>query len=169
MNRITQRLLVFFAIPAMFVILSGGCRKSLNEFSFSYSMESVNYYKTAVSFYGNKTWKIETHNYYMDNHAGKREPAIREGTLTEEEYKTLKTLLTKCNFSKVEDSYGFDKDAGEYIDDLLIYQVHFQTPEKNKFISIRALGNHTYPLPFINLLIYVNTFLEEHKEFARED
>jgi hypothetical protein len=157
-----KRILAISAIPAAFVILFAGCRNSLKEFSFSYSMESVDYYKTSVSFDSNKTYKIETHNYYMDNHAGKREPVIREGTLTEEEYKTLETLLAKCNLFKMKDSYGFDKEADKYMGDIM-YQVHFQTPGESKFISIRAIGDHTFPLPFIDLLKYINTFLAGHK------
>jgi hypothetical protein len=157
-----KRILVVSAISALFAVLLAGCGNRLKEFSFSYSMESVNYYKAAVSFDSNKTYKIEIHNYYMDNHAGEQAPVIREGTLTDEEYKTLETLLSKCNFSKMNDSYGFDQETDELIGDIM-YQVSFQTPRKGKFISIRNISDHTFPLPFIDLLGYINTFLAEHK------
>jgi hypothetical protein len=157
-----KRILVIAAISVAFVVLSAGCRNSPKEFSFSYSMESVDYYKVTTSFDSNKTYKIEIHNYYMDNHAGKREPVIREGTLTEEEYKQLETLLAKCNLFKMKDSYGFDKEADEYIGDIM-YQLYYQIPGKGKFISIRTISDHSFPLSFINLLEYINTFLAEHK------
>jgi hypothetical protein len=162
MDSMIKRILVISAIPAIFVVLLAGCGNRLKEFTFSYSMESVNHYKATVSFDSNKTYKIEVHNYYMDNHAGKQAPVVKEGTLTEEEYKTLETLLAKCNFFKMNDSYGFDRDADEYIGDIM-YQVYFQTPRKDKFISIRNISDHTFPLPFVDLLGYINTFLAEHK------
>ncbi|MDR1203699.1 MAG: hypothetical protein LBL58_18985 [Tannerellaceae bacterium] len=162
MDRMIKHILVISTISAAFVVLLAGCRKSLKEFSFSYSIESVDNYKTIVSFNSNKTYKIEIYNYYMDNHAGKREPVIKEGTLTEEEYKTVEMLLTKCNLFKMNDSYGFDQEADEYIGDV-ICQIHFQTPKKGKFISIRNIDNHTFPVSFVNLLGYTNTFLSKHK------
>jgi hypothetical protein len=158
----TKRILFISAVAALFAVLQTGCGNRLKEFSFSYSMESVNYYKVAVSFDSNKAWKIEIHNYYMDNHSGQQAPAIREGTLTAEEYRTLTGLLAKCRFAKMQDAYGFDRDADEYAGDIM-YQVSFQTPGESKFISIRNISDHTFPLPFIDLLKYVNTFLAEHK------
>jgi hypothetical protein len=161
MDKMIKRILVTVAVSAAFVVLSG-CRNNLKDFSFGYNMESVDHYKAAVSFDSDKTYKIEIHNYSMDNHTGKQTPVIKEGTLTEEEYQTLKALLANCNFFKMKDSYGFDKEADEFISDIM-YQVYFQTPGKGKFISIRTISEHTFPLPFIELLNYTNTFLSEHK------
>jgi len=154
-------MIVISTISTALVVLFAGCRKNLKEFSFSYSMESVENYKTVVSFDSKQTYKIETYNYYMDNHADKREPIIKEGTLTDEEYKTIKKLLTACNFSKMKDSYGFDKEPDESIGDIM-YQIYFQTPEEGKFISIRSADSNKFPASFIELLKYINTFLSQH-------
>lgn len=162
MNRAIKRMIVISTISAALVILFAGCKRSLKEFSFSYSMESVDNYKTIVSFDSNKTYKIEKYNYYMDRHAGKPKPIIIEGGLTEEEYKTIKKLLVKCNLFKLNDSYGFDQEINEDLGDIM-YQIHFQTPKKSKFISIRNVDNNKFPPSFINLLGYINTFLSEHK------
>jgi uncharacterized protein YihD (DUF1040 family) len=157
------------AIWAIFVLLFAGCRKNLEEFTFRYTMESTGFYKTIVSFDSNRTYKVESYNYYMDNHAGKQDPNVREGKLSEQEYKTLEKLLSRCNFSKLKDSYGFDGKTDGFMDDLLIYQVHFQTPEERKFISIRSLAEHKYPLAFIELLIYSNDFLDRYSTFPERN
>jgi hypothetical protein len=154
-------MIIISIISAALVVLFAGCRKNLKEFSFSYSMESVEHFKTSVSFDSNKTYKIETHNYYMDNHANKREPIIQEGELTDEEFKTLTKSLAKCNFFKMADSYGFDKDPDDLGD--IMYQIYFKTPEKEKFISIRHRADNKFPASFINVLNYINTFFSKHK------
>lgn len=100
--------ITLFAI--LLVLLSAcftGCKKELKDFSFSYSMESVDNYKLMVLFDSDKTFRIEEYNYYMDNFAKKRDPKIMEGTLTDEEFASLKPILQKCNFFKMKDSYGF--------------------------------------------------------------
>ena len=70
-----------------------GCKKELKDFSFSYSMESVDNYKLMVLFDSDKTFRIEEYNYYMDNFAKKRDPKIMEGILTDEEFASLKPIL----------------------------------------------------------------------------
>ena len=56
-------------------------KKELKDFSFSYSMESVDNYKLMVLFDSDKTFRIEEYNYYMDNFAKKRDPKIMEGDI----------------------------------------------------------------------------------------
>jgi hypothetical protein len=150
------------AITTVFAALFAGCGDSLQEFTFTYSSESAGSYKTSVSFDSRQAYRIEIYNYYMDNHAGKHRPIVKEGTLTDEEYKTLKKLLSKCNLFKMDDAYGFGRENDEFAGDIM-HQMHFQTPQKNKFISIRHITEHTYPLSFVNLWVYANTFLSEHK------
>ena len=99
-------------------------------------MESVDNYKLMVLFDSDKTFRIEEYNYYMDNFAKKRDPKIMEGTLTDEEFASLKPILQKCNFFKMKDSYGFEEETNRDLGDIM-YQVSFTTEGKEKFISIR--------------------------------
>jgi hypothetical protein len=152
-----------FFIPALFTALTmfGGCRKSLNDFTFNYSMESVNNYKLMFTLSSDKTYKIEEHNYFIDNHSNKQEPVVREGSLTDEEYGEALKYLSACDFFKMKDSYGFDKDPAQGLSNIL-YQIAFHTEGKEKYVSIRNSEDNRYPASFISLLRYVSNFLKEH-------
>jgi hypothetical protein len=143
------------------LVLFAGCRKNLSNFTFIYSMESVNNYKLTLSFNSDKTYKMEEHNYFMDNHANRRAPVIREGVLTDGEYSEVVRHLSACNFFKMKDSYGFEKEADRDLGDIM-YQVTFITDGKEKYISIRNSDDNRFPSSFINLLKHINTFLREH-------
>jgi hypothetical protein len=144
------------------LMLCAGCRKNLTEFTFIYSMESVNNYKLLLTFKGDKTYKIEEYNYFLDNHAKRQAPIIRESVLTEEEYNEVVNHLSACNFFKMKDSYGFEKEADPELSDVM-YQITFITDGKEKYISIRNSDDNLFPSSFINLLKHINTFLREHK------
>ena len=92
------RITLFATLLVLLSACFTGCKKELKDFSFSYSMESVDNYKLMVLFDSDKTFRIEEYNYYMDNFAKKRDPKIMEGTLTDEEFASLKPILQKCNF-----------------------------------------------------------------------
>lgn len=139
-----------------------GCKKELKDFSFSYSMESVDNYKLMVTFGSDKTFRVEEYNYYMDNFAKKRNPKFLDGTLSDEEYATLEPLLRKCNFFKMKDSYGFEKAADNGLGDIM-YQVSFTTEGKEKFISIRNSDTSQFSPSFVKLIGFINSFLNEHK------
>jgi len=156
-----KNMIVISTVSAALVLLFTGCRKKLKDFSFSYSMESVNNYKVVVSFDSNKTYKMEKYNYFMDNHANTRKPVIKEGTLTDDEYKTIRNLLSKANLFKMKDSYGFEKEPDDVMGDI-IYQIHFHTKGKDKYISMRHSEGIKYPSSFLNLLAYINTFIQDH-------
>lgn len=87
------RITLFATLLVLLSACFTGCKKELKDFSFSYSMESVDNYKLMVLFDSDKTFRIEEYNYYMDNFAKKRDPKIMEGTLTDEEFASLKPIL----------------------------------------------------------------------------
>ena len=95
------RITLFATLLVLLSAYFTGCKKELKDFSFSYSMESVDNYKLMVLFDSDKTFRIEEYNYYMDNFAKKRDPKIMEGILTDEEFASLKPILQKCNFFKM--------------------------------------------------------------------
>lgn len=125
-------------------------------------MESVDNYKLQISFNSNKTYRIEEYSYFMDNSEKKRAPNIKEGVLTEEEYTAIQELLQKCNFFKMKDSYGFDKEINRDLGDVM-YQVSFTSEGKEKFISIRDSDTSQFSGSFVKLIGYINTFLNTHK------
>ncbi|MDR1557259.1 MAG: hypothetical protein LBS88_09565 [Tannerellaceae bacterium] len=152
-----------YIIPMLLaaLIVFAGCRKSLKDFTFYYSMESVNNYKLMFSLRSDKTYKIEEHNYFIDNHSDIQAPVIREGTLTDEEYKEAVKYLSACDFFRMNDSYGFDKEVNQDLGDIM-YQIAFHTEGKEKYISIRNSDDNRFPSSFIELLRYISHFLKEH-------
>jgi hypothetical protein len=155
-----KKQIAFISLILAALLLSGGCRKSLKDFSFYYSVESVNNHKLAFSLSSNKTYKIEEYNYFMDNHANRKAPVIQEGTLTDEEYEEAVKHLSACNFFEMKDSYGFDKETA--YDGNIIYQITFSTQGREKYISIRNNDDNLFPATFIDLLKYVSNFLKNH-------
>ena len=156
----------FTLFASLFLVLSiclTSCKKELKDFSFSYSMETVANYKLAVSFKSDKTFRLEEYNYYMDNMDGIRRPKIVEGTLSDQEYDTLKPLLTDCDFFAMEDSYGFEKEAHPIFSNIM-YQISFSTENREKYISIRNTNIKEFSSSFLNVLDFINTFLNDHKD-----
>ena len=145
------RITLFATLLVLLSACFTGCKKELKDFSFSYSMESVDNYKL-----------MEEYNYYMDNFAKKRDPKVMEGTLTDEEFASLKPILQKCNFFKMKDSYGFEEETNRDLGDIM-YQVSFTTEGKEKFISIRNSDTGQFSASFVKLIGFINTFLNNHK------
>jgi hypothetical protein len=154
-----KKIIVFILMVPLTAILLNGCRKGLEDFTFSYSMESVNNYKLICSFRSDKTYKIEEYNYFMDNHAGVRDPHILEGVLEEGEYGKVTEHLSACNFYAMKDAYGFEKEADSALGDIL-YQISFTSGGKSKHISIRSSDGNRFPAPFIDLLKYISDFIK---------
>ena len=141
------RITLFATLLVLLSACFTGCKKELKDFSFSDS---------------DKTFRIEEYNYYMDNFAKKRDPKIMEGTLTDEEFASLKPILQKCNFFKMKDSYGFEEETNRDLGDIM-YQVSFTTEGKEKFISIRNSDTGQFSASFVKLIGFINTFLNNHK------
>ena len=153
-----KRMILISTISAALIVIFAGCKKNLKDFSFSYSMESMGSYKTTFSIDSDKNYKIETHNYFMDNRSAKRAPIIKEGTLTDEEYETMKKMLEKCNFFKMKDSYGFEEEPSDSTADIM-YQIQFQTSGKTKYISFRNTDKTKFPASFVKLISHIGTFM----------
>ena len=143
-----------------FKIWSFHCNKSISIGTRPQDLSSgLRPMQHSISF---KTFRIEEYNYYMDNFAKKRDPKIMEGTLTDEEFASLKPILQKCNFFKMKDSYGFEEETNRDLGDIM-YQVSFTTEGKEKFISIRNSDTGQFSASFVKLIGFINTFLNNHK------
>lgn len=57
------RITLFTTLLVLLSACFTGCKKELKDFSFSYSMESVDNYKLMVLFDSDKTFRIEEYNY----------------------------------------------------------------------------------------------------------
>ncbi len=152
-------------ILSVILIFLSGCsnKKELEEFSFTYSMESVDNYKMVVTFDSDQNYKLEEFNYFFDNMANKKDPKISEGKLTDKEFEEIQKLLSKSKLFEMEDSYGFDKEYNRDLGDIM-YQISFSTKDKDKFISIRSAENQQFSSEFMNLIGYINSFMNSHKK-----
>lgn len=141
-----------------------GCesKKELKDFSFTYSMESVDNYKMVVTFDSKKNYKLEEYNYFFDNFAKKKEPHIKKGVLTDKELKKINALLVDSKLFEMKDSYGFEKEYDRSLGDIM-YQISFSSEGKDKYISIRTTDDQKFSAGFIDLIGYINTFINAHK------
>ena len=156
------RITLLTSLLILFSLTFNSCKKELKDFSFSYSMESVDSYKLVLQFNDDQTFRLEEYNFYMDNMEKKRDPKIVEGKLTEDEFKALKPLLANCDFFDMKDSYGFEKEPDPVFSDI-IYQISFSTEGKEKYISIRNTKTSEFSSSFIEVLDYIKVFLKNHK------
>ena len=153
---------VIKSLSCAILLFMTGCREQKPiDFSFRYTMESVNNYKMILIFGSDKSYTIEEHNYFMDNHAGTYNPVVRQGTLTDSELEEIRTLLTACRFFKMKDAYGFDVPDNTTLGNI-IYQIDYVADGKEKMISIRSSPLLQLPKSYSELLIYISLFLKNH-------
>lgn len=152
--------ITLFIILSFFLLMSTSCKKELNDFSFSYTTESVGNYKQVVSFDSDKNYKIVVENYYQFNFTNKYEPIIIEGTLTDDEFAQVKSALGDVNFFGMDDSYGFDKEEDELFAGIM-YTIYFKSEGKDKYISIRNTPANKLPSSYHNLVKSINDFVSD--------
>lgn len=152
--------LIAGSLLLLLCLLCPGCRQSLDDFTFSYTVESVNNYKFVLTFQSDSTYLLEKYNYYMDNFEGKRRPVVRKGRLTAGEFESLKQKLKESNLFSMKDAYGFEEnEAPESTSSAILYQVYIQAGGKEKFVTCKESAR--LPASFIQLLQFVNTFLSD--------
>ncbi|MDR1407635.1 MAG: hypothetical protein LBJ23_06275 [Tannerella sp.] len=140
------------------ILVPAGCRdRKPVDFSFRYSMESVNNYKLTLTFNSDKTYEIGEYNYLTDAQA----PVVRKGALTDTELEQIRTLLAGCRFFAMKDAYGFDVPAEERFENIL-YQVHYVADGKEKMISIRAAPHTKLPQSYHELLKFIGLFIKKY-------
>jgi len=149
-----------FSLVLLFVVV--GCRDHKpTDFSFRYSMESVNNYKMVLTFGSDKSYSIEEHNYFMDSHTNRYAPVVHKGTLTDVELEEFRTLLAGCRLFAMKDSYGFDDATNDALSNI-IYQIDYVADGKEKMISIRSSSRIKLPQSYPYLLSRINLFLKKH-------
>lgn len=139
------------------------CNNKSADFSFTFTMESVDNYKVALTVKSDKTYMIEEINYFHDNYAKKRDPKMVEGIFSEEEFEIVWEKIFDAGLFKMEDTYGFKNGKPDDFGNIM-YQIYFGTGGKEKYISISYDKNNVYPLSFIELFNYLNEFISENRK-----
>ncbi len=138
------------------------CQKGLEDYTFTYSMESPGNYKIQVYFDDEGHYKVERFNYFMDNMANRQAPKILEGELTDEELARVTEVLTEADLFAMEDSYGFEEVAdSKNLGDVLT-QIYMKSGSQEKYISIRNMLSETFPMGYIELVNFINQFCVDH-------
>ena len=143
------------------IVTMTGCRQKteFKEFSFMYTVESTASYQLSVTFDSDRNFRIERHNFLMDNHNRRHAPQIKQGTLTDEEYARLKKAVEESQLFTMEDSYGFEEESNYPV----MYQISLTADGREKFVSIRHHAEARYPQSFIELIDQINVLVKDHR------
>ena len=150
----------FFVVMMLCCCFS--CQTKLDDFVFTYSLESPGNYKIQVSFDDQKNYKVERYNYFMDNFARRRDPKILEGTLSDGEFEQVRAVLGEARIFDMKDSYGFEKEVSSKDMGEVLTQVYLKSEGKEKYISIRDMMNEKFPQGYIKLVKFINQFCVDH-------
>lgn len=148
----------------MFVLcLFTGCTSSpkLNEFTFNYTLESVNVYKAEITIKSDKSFKIVKNNLFMNRVQDAKPVYTYEGTLTDKDFDRIKSLIEKTNLFSMNDAYGFTDESIKNREDLLV-QLMLNADGKEKYISIRDNKLNNFDRNFSNLVKYMNDFITRY-------
>ena len=146
-------------LATLFSIVFIGCTptSTMNDFTYTYSMENVNNFKIEFQLNSDSTFKITQFNFFFDNFEKSKKPVSTEGTLNSEEFFKLKKLIEQSNIDEMKDSYGFDNKTAEESD--IMYMIELKQGEESKFVSINANDITTFPKKFTELISYTNTII----------
>ncbi len=156
-------MLAKFGMCLIILLIAFGCSNlnPLDEFTFSFSVESVNNYKTELLINKDSTYKISKYNYFFDNFEGKRKPLHIEGRLTSRQFNTIQQLLTKSRLFKMKDDYGFNEEKNSSALTDVIWQISLHTPENQKFITIKPSRKLQFSKPFLELIDFSDDLINE--------
>lgn len=148
----------FILIATLFVITTScTTRNTMDDFTYTYSMENPNNFKIELQLNSDSTFKITQYNFFFDNYEGAMKPISSEGILNCEEFSTFKNLLQKSNINEMNDSYGFD-DKSEAETDIL-YMIELKQNGISKYVTINAIEAKIFPENLSELISYTNTII----------
>ena len=153
-----KKYLLLFFITA----LLNGCSPEPKEFSYTFTMESVDAYKISLTIDHNKQYTIEEQQVLFDRRSNSYNPKIKKGTINEEEFKQFIKLLTKSNLYNMKDSYGFEDEEDQALHDVLYYII-YKADNKEKYITIRLDKSTKFPASFTKLIEFTNQFANKNK------
>ena len=145
------------------MLLLAGCQTKPEDFSLTYTMETVGNYKSSIEIGKDKSYRIRQQNLFFDVHAGKERINTSEGQLTDEEYALLSELVAGSRLFKMKNEYGFNQTPNPNNPlEGLVYQITYTKGKKTKYISIRLDPNDIYSENFIQLLRFLSNFVSHH-------
>lgn len=144
-------------------ILLVGCHSEPKEFTYTFTMESADAYKLSLTIDQNKRYTLQEQYIFFDRRANQANPKLKEGSLSEEEFSEFKKQLSESKLFNMQDSYGFDKEEDQAIHDVL-YHIIYKADGKEKFISIQLDDSNQFPLAFVKLIEWTNSFISQYKE-----
>ena len=150
--------LFLFIIIAIFT----GCNSEPKEFSYTFTMESVDAYKISLTIDHNKQYTIEEQQMFFYNRSNSNNSKIKTGVINDEEFNEFKLLLSSCNLYKMKDSYGFEDEKDQALHDVLYYII-YKADNKEKFITVRLDKSTKFPASFIQLIDFTNNFMNKNK------
>ena len=152
-----KKLLLFFITT-----LLTGCSSEPKEFSYTFTMESVDAYKISLTIDHNKQYTIEEQQVFFDRRSNSYNPIIKKGVLNEDDFIKFNKLLSSCNLYKMKDSYGFEDEKDQALHDVLYYII-YKADNKEKYITIRLDKSTKFPASFTQLIDFTNNFMNKNK------
>lgn len=150
----------------LFVSCFIGCDHSsgLKDFTYIYSMESINNFKVEFQLNPDSTYQIGRYNYFFDKYEGKARPLFKDGKLTRDEFDMFGKLIAGSKLEKMNDSYGFDRSGDA--DNSIVYMIELKQNEKSKFVSVNAGTDEHLPDNFNRLVAFTGKFISDKMEIA---
>lgn len=141
-----------------------GCGNSsgLKDFTYRYSMESINNFKVEFQLNSDSTYRIGRYNYFFDKYEGKARPQYKEGKLTKDEFDMFGKLIAGSKLEKMDDAYGFDREGDD--NNVIVYMVELKQDEKSKFVSVNSGTDEHLPDGFNRLIAFTGEFISDKME-----
>lgn len=141
-----------------------GCNPEPKNFSLTFTMESVDAYKLVFTTDQSGHYTIQEQYILFERRSNSnKRPEVKEGIMNEADIETLKKLIAQSKLFKMKEAYGFDKEEDQALNDV-IYHIHYSADGKEKYISLRLDDSNQFPLPFAQLIEFLNLFINEHKK-----
>lgn len=158
------------ALALSFILLVSGCNqnKSIEEFTYKFSMESIGNFKSEISVNPDLSFTVFQTNQFFDKFDGTYRPININGTLSDDEYNNLKSLLEKARIQKMKDSYGFGENESNS-DKTILYNIELEHDDIHKYITINLKADHQFSSKFIELIEYTNKLIESKIENRPEN
>lgn len=150
---------VFLGILCVFCLVGCGNSSDLQDFTYTYSMESIHHFKVEFQLNPDSTYKIGRYNYFFDKYEGRARPLYKEGKLTWDEFDTFRELITGSRLEKMKDAYGFDQNGNT--DNSIVYILELKQGGKSKFVSVNAGANERFSTHFTRLIEFTGNFIND--------
>lgn len=152
---------VKLSIWVLFLIFLMGCNEDtgLTNYTYRYSVESINNFKVELQLNPDSTYQIGRHNYFFDRYKGESQPKYKRGLLTGTEFDTFTNLINRSGLEKMDDSYGFDHNAT--VENDLVYMIELKQSETSKFVVVNAESNDPLPEKFDRLIVFTSDFIND--------